>query len=905
MAVADESAWADVLCHTLSAVSPGARKVPHVAASSAAVAEAVQASLSGCMPLVIAGAIDGWRARTEWTMPRLAERFGASHVRVGLRPEGRPETMLLSDFVAYVARDADKDLEPRYVFEPNVREPLTSEYDATLGGLFPDDFMSLLGESTRPPHRWLCLGPQRSGSRPHIDPLATSAWNALLVGRKRWALIDASVVDRDVPRSEADAGLPNGGSLSPAEWFSERLPALRAKCPSAVYEAVQEAGEVMVVPAGIWHAVLNLTDTVAVTHNFVGQAEFNRSWRSVAAERPGLAREWLRLLQAQEPELAKRARELGAPEGAVAEARAQSGGSTGSSKKPGEVREGVGAKLLRQRLEGKRRLEMPKRGAPSWSAIAARDFGARFVASAGFRRGQVVFAERALACVYEDEVPSGRLVEALFEQLPKTLTVSELLSMWGLGRGSTSEAVFAEMTRHCQSIWCQGDELPGISERLEGLAIFPSSGLVRHVASEPALARIFVGDCLVAVATRDIAKGEELTACLASWRFDETRHHADLRAVGAGLDEDWPNALLERDSTQAQAALRVLAEAERAAWASDGDAAHAKAAEKVRGLMAQLTMLPELRSSHYVVLRANMLVVHLCMGMHHLDDAWDAAVRVIDLLPHLPLGEASELTVQLALLGAALAYQQAQPERARELFAAAAALLGRLLCEDESVCWPLWLRTFLPPPLLPAALAAWADGGSGGSTTDAEVPLGLGTSGCGGGGGEEATNMEVWAARSQTASAVPALAAPAAPATTAPSAPAPAPQVLPVAPALVASPLAGSGGESAVGGSGDGYGWRQVATPFGEVEVSRRPDDGAVVVTLTLALGMEPQDVLISSAARAVRLARADGGGGDGATDVEVALPVAVDVEASKPARFSRKTRQLVLEFLPAAAAAK
>jgi len=142
----------------------------------------------------------------------------------------------------------------------------------------------------RPPYRWVLIGPPRSGTGIHIDPLLTSAWVTLLQGCKRWVLFPPETDANLIGLKEDEQSI---------FWFKNRYESLKARSNIKMIEVLQMPGETVYIPAGWPHVVINLELSVAVTHNYASEVFLEEIWGSLCREGEGeFALRWLEGLKA-------------------------------------------------------------------------------------------------------------------------------------------------------------------------------------------------------------------------------------------------------------------------------------------------------------------------------------------------------------------------------------------------------------------------------------------------------------------------------------------------------------------------------------------------------------------------------------------------------------------------------
>ena len=202
-------------------------------------------------PALLRGVAEAWPARRRWTWAFFKQM------------QEVPLTLSNAD-----AEPQQKTTVSRYV--EAILSGESNPYGALYGSgwRFFEHFPEMLADFSEPecvrgdvlqqvprqvfnPLLWLFLGGEGSGSALHQDVLSTHAWLAVLAGRKRFAL------------------------HPPADWSSvfearqgEAAEVLRQRCAHGSWRYLElNAGDLIFIPSGWWHVVINEGPTIGLTRN--------------------------------------------------------------------------------------------------------------------------------------------------------------------------------------------------------------------------------------------------------------------------------------------------------------------------------------------------------------------------------------------------------------------------------------------------------------------------------------------------------------------------------------------------------------------------------------------------------------------------------------------------------------
>lgn len=253
------------------------------------------------IPVIITDCMKDWRCCREWVLDSsrkiespdldfLSKTFGSSIVPVVNCTTGEKTTMPLSEYCSdmyweresggYAWKDPTKLLylkdwhfakehqqycaykTPRYFDD----DWLNDWFEKDRGGV-SDSFSDLPERDAD--YKFCYLGGAGSFTRLHTDVIRSNSWSAQIAGRKEWKLLDpkySSFV-------ENNRGICEMQDFAESEMDSD-----------LIIHVLQYPGQILFVPSGWYHQVLNLDTSLSINHNWVDSSGLNISWQYLSRE---------------------------------------------------------------------------------------------------------------------------------------------------------------------------------------------------------------------------------------------------------------------------------------------------------------------------------------------------------------------------------------------------------------------------------------------------------------------------------------------------------------------------------------------------------------------------------------------------------------------------------------------
>jgi hypothetical protein len=257
-------------------------------------------------PVVLTNVVQNWPAVKDggWGLDGL---LSSHYSRIDLKYLCGIAHLTLDKYLLYASRCDDDDT-PIYLFDKTFGETnphILTQY--IYPEQFQEDYFSFLKNHPRPPFRWWLIGPVRSSSSFHQDPLSTCAQNVLTQGLKKWIMFPPHITPPGIiastdklqvtapfnaiewyinfykqckpkdflnkppkndtsPKNDEPTN-PSSAELIPYDHIIDYPKQCSHYSQFRPVEILQRPGDCVFVPATWWHTVINLDYGCAVTQN--------------------------------------------------------------------------------------------------------------------------------------------------------------------------------------------------------------------------------------------------------------------------------------------------------------------------------------------------------------------------------------------------------------------------------------------------------------------------------------------------------------------------------------------------------------------------------------------------------------------------------------------------------------